>query len=159
MLSIYGGKLTTYRRLAEHALDELAPFLPPMKPSWTAAAALPGGDLNGQDIAAWSQALARRYRGVPADVVQGIARRHGSLATAILDDATSAADLGDDFGNGLTGVEIDYLIREEWARTVDDVLWRRTKCGLGMADASCKRVAAHMVKALADNGMVQPAHG
>jgi glycerol-3-phosphate dehydrogenase len=148
-LSIYGGKITTYRKLAEHALDELKGFLPPMQPQWTKPAVLPGGDLPAGGLSAWIAELARRFPALPAELRRDLARRHGTLALAILGDATKAADLGEDFGHGLTAAEIDYLVREEWARTGDDVLWRRTKCGIGMTEEERKRVAAYVTKAVA----------
>jgi glycerol-3-phosphate dehydrogenase len=147
-LSIYGGKITTYRKLAEHALDELAPFVAPMKPRWTEHGVLPGGDLPAGGPAGWRAELARRYPALPTETLHGLARRHGTRALAILGEAKTPADLGEDFGHGLTAAEIDYLVREEWARSGDDVLWRRTKCGLGMTDAERARVAAYVAKAV-----------
>ncbi len=151
-LSVFGGKLTTYRRLAEHALSDLARWFPAMKPAWTRDVPLPGGDLPAGGLAAWIDALARRYPAVPADVRRGLARRHGSRATRILDRADPAGGLGERFGAELTAAEIDYLVREEWARTADDVLWRRTKCGLGLDDAGRARVAAAVAAAVAATG-------
>ena len=148
-LSIYGGKITTYRKLAEHALDELTPFLPPMQPRWTKQAVLPGGDLPAGGLPAWITELIRRFPALPADLLRDLARRHGTRALAILGAARKPADLGEDFGHGLTAAEIDYLVREEWARDGDDVLWRRTKCGIGMTDKERKRVAAYVAKAAA----------
>jgi glycerol-3-phosphate dehydrogenase len=148
-LSIYGGKITTYRKLAEHALDELAPFLQPMKPRWTERAVLPGGDLPAGGLAGWRAELERRYPGLPTEIVYGLARRHGTRALAILGAARTLADLGEDFGHGLTAAEIDYLVREEWAHGGEDVLWRRTKCGIGMTDGERTRVAAYVTKAVA----------
>jgi len=148
-LSIYGGKITTYRKLAEHALAELAAFLPPLRPAWTESAVLPGGDLPRGGMPAFLAELARRYPALPAELLRGLARRHGTRALAILGDAAGPADLGEDFGNGLTAAEIDYLVREEWARAPDDVLWRRTKCGLGMPVAGRARVAAYVEGAVA----------
>ncbi len=148
-LSIYGGKITTYRRLAEHALDRLAPYLPAMKSPWTEHALLPGGDLPAGGTAAWIAELARRYPALPTMLLAGLARRHGTRALAILGDARAPADLGEDFGHGLTAAEVGYLVRNEWARTADDVLWRRTKCGIGMTAAERGRVAACVVDALA----------
>ncbi|MFO1315441.1 MAG: glycerol-3-phosphate dehydrogenase [Burkholderiales bacterium] len=144
VLSLFGGKITTYRKLAEHALAELAPYLPPMKPAWTQAAPLPGGDLPGRDRNAWLAELARRYPRMPAPLLRSIGTRHGTRATAILGDAKVPADLGRDFGAHLTAREVDYLVAEEWARTADDVLWRRTKCGLPMTAAQRDAVAAHL---------------
>jgi len=148
-LSIYGGKITTYRKLAEHALDELKSFLPPMRPQWTKQAVLPGGDLPPGGLPAWIAELVRRFPGLPADLLRDLARRHGTRAVVLLGDAKTRTDLGEDFGHGLTAAEIDYLVREEWARSGEDVLWRRTKCGIGMTDKERKRVAAYVAKALA----------
>jgi len=144
VLSSFGGKITTYRKLAEHALRDLAPFFPGMKAPWTATAALPGGDLPNGDRAAWESELRRKYAQVDGAIVHGVARRHGSRATTVLGDARSAADLGRDFGAGLTQREVDYLVREEWATSADDVLWRRTKCGLPMTQAQRDAVAGYM---------------
>jgi glycerol-3-phosphate dehydrogenase len=146
VLSLFGGKITTYRKLAEHALAELAPFLPAMKPTWTETAVLPGGDLPNRDRNAWYAELCRRYPQVPAHVLRGLGARHGTRALHILGDARTPAELGRDFRAGLTAREIDYLIAEEWARTADDVLWRRTKCGLPMDDAHRAAVAAYVAQ-------------
>jgi glycerol-3-phosphate dehydrogenase len=146
VLSIYGGKITTYRKLAEHALQELAPFLPPMKPRWTAHAVLPGGDLPKGGLTELVAGLTGRYPALPPELLRGIAHRHGTCAPAILGEARRPADLGEDFGQGLTAAEIDYLVDEEWARCGDDVLWRRTKCGLGMPQADRDRVAAYVAR-------------
>ena len=144
VLSLFGGKITTYRKLAEHALSELAPYLPPMKPTWTAAAPLPGGDLPGRDRNAWFAELARLYPQLPAPLLRAVGTRHGTRATAVLGYAKAPADLGRDFGAHLTQREVDYLLAEEWARTADDVLWRRTKCGLPMTPAQRDAVAAYV---------------
>jgi glycerol-3-phosphate dehydrogenase len=146
VLSIFGGKLTTYRKLAEHALSELRPYFPQMGPSWTETQPLPGGDLPAGGLAAWDAELARRFPDVDAEVLHGIARRHGSLATSVLGAVKRRDDLGEQFGHGLTAVEIDYFMRDEWARAADDVLWRRSKCGLAMPLADRERVAAYMAK-------------
>jgi glycerol-3-phosphate dehydrogenase len=149
VLSIFGGKLTTYRKLAEHALAELKPYFPRMRPGWTAGKALPGGDLPAGGLEAWIGELGRRYPAMPAALLRGLAHRHGLLATAVLRTAKTPADLGEDFGQGLTAAEVDYLVREEWAHTAEDVLWRRTKCGLGMAPEATARVAAFVERAVA----------
>ncbi len=147
-LSIYGGKITTYRKLAEHALDELTPFLPAMQPRWTERAVLPGGDMP-DGAAACSADLIRRFPDLPAGLLRDLARRHGTRALAVLGEAKKPADLGEDFGHGLVAAEIDYLVREEWAREGDDVLWRRTKCGIGMTGKERSRVAAYVTTAVA----------
>ncbi len=149
VLSVFGGKLTTYRKLAEHALKELRPFFPDMKPAWTERATLPGGELPGADLGAWRTELVRRFPQLPSDIVRGLARRHGSRAVEVLADVKKASDLGKRFGEGLTACEIDYLIREEWARTGEDVLWRRTKTGLGMTPEQRTAVTSYVARTLA----------
>jgi glycerol-3-phosphate dehydrogenase len=144
VLSVFGGKLTTYRKLAEAALEELKPFFPLMKPQWTRDSALPGGDLPQGDRDAWVAELARRHPRLPRDLLRALARRHGTRATDVLDRAQTATDLGEDFGAGLTEREIDYVRREEWAVSADDILWRRTKCGLSMTPPQRERVAAYV---------------
>ncbi len=116
VLSIYGGKITTYRKLAEHALSELARFLPPHKVAWTEQSTLPGGDLPNGGLPEWQGELVRRYLALPPALLRGIARRHGTRALGILGAAKEPSDLGENFGNGLTAAEIDYLVREELAR-------------------------------------------
>lgn len=128
VLSIVGGKLTTYRILAEHALDKLAPHLPgPLREAWTADEPLPGGDLQGLSLDAFAEQLGREYPALPKVLLDAIVRRHGSLARDVLGDARTEADLGTRFGDTVTGREVDYLIEHEWARSAEDVLWRRTK--------------------------------
>jgi glycerol-3-phosphate dehydrogenase len=144
MLSIFGGKITTYRKLAEQVLGDLAPFFPHARPAWTERATLPGGDLPGGDRAALVADLKRRYPKLPDDLLRALARRHGTNAAALLGAAKTPADLGEDFGAHLTACEIDHFVANEWAHTADDVLWRRTKCGLPMTPAQRARVAAYL---------------
>jgi glycerol-3-phosphate dehydrogenase len=141
VLSVFGGKITTYRRLAEHVLQKLEPYFAGMKSPWTAGAPLPGSDFGGGSPAQALAALAARYSGVPRETLDGVLRRHGTLAAEVLGDARTAADLGQDFGAGLCERELDYLQRREWAWSAEDVLWRRTKCGLPMSPAQRARVA------------------
>ena len=135
VLSVFGGKITTYRRLAETALDKLAPYFPAMKAAWTSERPLPGSDFVEREAA--KRELQQRYPQVPANVLQGVFRRHGTLTAQVLGDGR----LGEYYGAGLTERELTYLMEREWARTADDVLWRRTKCGLRMTDAQRGRVA------------------
>jgi glycerol-3-phosphate dehydrogenase len=132
-LDIYGGKITTYRRLAEEALDRLAD-LPGFgaRRAWTGAAVLPGGDFgaDGRDFAAFFAALRARHAGLPAGWLEAAAHRHGSRIERWLGGAQTLAELGRDLGGGMTEAEADYLRREEWARDADDLMWRRSKCGL-----------------------------
>jgi glycerol-3-phosphate dehydrogenase len=141
MLSVFGGKLTTYRRLSEEVLAKLSQAFPQLAPAWTAGATLPGGDLGGMPLARWCEALVARYPGLPPDWVTGIGRRHGALAQAVLGEARSPEALGVHFGAGLTQRELDYLVRNEWARDADDVLWRRTKTGVHLDAAQRQAVA------------------
>jgi len=135
VLSVFGGKITTYRRLAESALDRLARYFPAMKPAWTAQTRLPGSDFADRETA--KHDLLQRYSGVPPNVLQGVFRRHGTLAAQVLGEGR----LGEYYGAGLTERELAYLMEREWARTAEDVLWRRTKCGLRMTEAQRARVS------------------
>jgi glycerol-3-phosphate dehydrogenase len=135
VLSVFGGKITTYRRLAETALDKLAPYFPAMKAAWTSERPLPGSDFTERETA--KRELQQRYPHVPPNVLQGVFRRHGTLGAQVLGDGR----LGEYYGAGLTERELGYLMEREWARTTDDVLWRRTKCGLRMTEAQRSRVA------------------
>jgi glycerol-3-phosphate dehydrogenase len=141
LLSVYGGKITTYRRLAEQALEKLAPFFPEMGSPWTEDAPLPGGDVTGGDMEALVADLAASYSGLDPAYLKALARRHGTLAQVVLGDARADDDLGVDFGAGLRACEVDYLCANEWALTADDILWRRTKCGLHMNAPACARLA------------------
>jgi glycerol-3-phosphate dehydrogenase len=135
VLSVFGGKITTYRRLAENALEKLAPYFPALKPSWTAQAPLPGSDFASRETA--KRELLEKYRDSPPHVLQGVFRRHGAAAAQVLGDGR----LGEDYGAGLTEREVTHFMEREWARSAEDVLWRRTKCGLHMTEAQRRRVA------------------
>ncbi len=144
VLSIFGGKITTYRKLAESVLEQLADFHPGLQPCWTRAAPLPGGDLPNHSLADWQAELARRYPNMPAELLHAVAGRYGTRATEVLGEAREMDDLGEHFGAMLTAREVDFLRAQEWARAAEDVLWRRTKCGLPMTPAQRARVAAYM---------------
>jgi glycerol-3-phosphate dehydrogenase len=140
LLSIFGGKLTTYRKLAEAALAKLAQWFPDGRP-WTERAPLPGGDFGGANFDELVAAYCGRYPRLDAGWLRRLLRRHGTCAAEILDDVRTEADLGESFGGGLYERELAYLVDREWARTPEDVLWRRTKCGLHMTAAQRARVA------------------
>ncbi|MEO7743621.1 MAG: glycerol-3-phosphate dehydrogenase [Usitatibacter sp.] len=142
LLTIFGGKITTYRRLAEEALAKLAPFFPGMTGSWTAAGTLPGGDVG--HFNRFRDEMHEKHSKLGRELVEGLVRRHGSRVTALLGDARSIADLGADYGAGLTEREVEWLRREEWAQTAEDILWRRTKCGLHMSQDEQRAVARYM---------------
>ncbi len=143
LLSVFGGKLTTYRRLAEHALEKLAPHLPKSRGTWTSDAPLPGAALDGFDSPdQYARSLMPKHTGVPPDFIHRLVLRHGDRAALILRGVRNVGDMGEIFGAGLNLLcerEIEFLIRHEWARSADDILWRRTKCGLHMDDAERKR--------------------
>jgi len=133
LLSIFGGKITTFRRLAEHALDKLKPFFPNMTGAWTDRAPLPGGELAAPDFDAFVTALRKRYPWLPEALLLGYARRYGARIHELISDANSLDGLGRSFGAGLTEREARFLVEREWARRADDILERRTKCCLHMS--------------------------
>ncbi len=146
LLSIYGGKLTTYRHLAERVLDRLRPWLHGLRPAWSAAVHLPGGGLGPRGLPGLLLELAGRYPALPPDLLHALARRHGTLAVRVLGTAQTEADLGEHFGGGLYAAEVDYMVAHEWAREADDILWRRTKCGLRVDAAGRARLARHLAE-------------
>ncbi len=139
LLNVFGGKITTYRRLAEHAMEELA--LPRAGKAWTAGATLPGGDFA--DFEDYLVGLARAHPKLPHDLLRRLARAYGTKAEVIIGKARTLADMGEDFGGGLTRSEVDYLTVHEWARSAEDVFWRRSKMGLHAPDGTYERLCAH----------------
>jgi len=144
LLSIFGGKITTYRRLAEQVLSELAPFFPEMKRPWTKTEPLPGGDMVRGDLAAYERELNARYASLDPRLLRALARRHGTRSPRVLGNATVGADLGRHFGDTLFAAEIEYLIAQEWATGAEDILWRRTKCGLHMTPGEREAVSHYL---------------
>lgn len=143
MLSVLGGKLTTCRTLAEEAVDQLGAALGRSEPAWTASGpALPGGD--GGSVEALLPALQAAYPQQPEALLHDLARRHGSRARVVLGEARSPAELGRHFGAGLYEREVDYLIEQEWAVELDDLLWRRTHLGLRLDAAQRAALAAFL---------------
>jgi glycerol-3-phosphate dehydrogenase len=138
LLNVIGGKITTFRRLAEDALEKLAPFFPAASGAWTRAAALPGGDVPDGDIDAWREALRLRFPRLPARLTDRWARCYGTRFPAAPPAAEGAGEygLGEELLPGLYAAEVDYLCREEWAVTAEDILWRRTKLGLHLPAGS-----------------------
>ena len=143
VLSVFGGKLTTYRKLAEHALEHLQGLFPAMGAPWTHAAALPGGALDDGMTGLLGE-LGRSFACVPQHHLAGIAQRHGSLARGWLAGCRSLDDLGTHFGAGLYAREIDHMLAAEWACTGEDVLYRRSKTGLQMNATDRDRVGAYI---------------
>ena len=136
LLSVFGGKITTYRRLAEHALEKLAPFLPPMSAPWTAKAPLPGGDMPHADLAAFTADIRRRWPDLADENAARLARAYGTRVEHVVGGA--------DLGGGLTTSEVDYLVGQEWARTAEDILWRRSKLGLHVGPDAKARLTAYL---------------
>jgi glycerol-3-phosphate dehydrogenase len=151
MLSVFGGKLTTYRKLAESAMAELAPFFPAMKSSWTGSATLPGGEEMTTPQALAGQ-LRQRCGWLPADVARRWSVTYGSRSWRLLDGAQKLEDLGEDFGAGLYRREVDYLRSDEWAHTVTDILWRRTKLGLFTTPVQQQHLAEYLQGAQQNKG-------
>jgi glycerol-3-phosphate dehydrogenase len=148
LLSVYGGKITTYRHLAEEAVDLLAGRLPALAgPAWTRARALPGGDFPIDGAPALQAEIAGRYPFLAEADVERIGRAYGRRAFVWLGGAMGWDDLGQCFGAGLTAAEIDYLRQEEWAVTAEDVLWRRTKLGLRLEAGQVKALEIYLAEA------------
>ncbi|WP_156680390.1 glycerol-3-phosphate dehydrogenase [Sphingomonas profundi] len=144
LLSIFGGKITTYRKLAEHALRQLAPFFPQAGPAWTAGAVLPGGDMPDADFDAWLAGLAGRHPGLPETLLRRLARAYGTASEALLGTARTVDDLGRHFGADLYAREIDYLVEREWASSAEDILFRRSKLGLHVPAGAAAAVDAYL---------------
>jgi len=130
MLSIFGGKITTFRRLAEEATEKLGKALGKGGVTWTADVALPGGDIANADFAGFLAGLKRSRPWLPEALALRLARAYGTRVERLLGDAKGLDDLGIDFGGGVYEAELDYAAREEFALTGDDFLWRRSKLGL-----------------------------
>ena len=138
LLSVFGGKITTYRKLAEHALEKLLPAMGrDIGKPWTATTPLPGGGIP--DFAAYLQTLEEKYKDLPKPLLHRLARAYGTNAEQIL-----AQPPGEDFGASLTEAEVNYLITQEWARTAEDILWRRSKLALHVPPDTPARLAAYL---------------
>ncbi|WP_028695336.1 glycerol-3-phosphate dehydrogenase [Pseudomonas cremoricolorata] len=145
LLSVFGGKLTTYRKLAESAMAELKPFFSQMRGSWTAEAPLPGGEQMSTAQALCEQ-LQARHSWLAADIAKRWAVTYGSRVWQMLDGVSGPADLGQAFGAGLFSREVDYLRANEWALEVRDILWRRTKLGLSLNQSEQQALADYLAE-------------
>ncbi len=132
ILSIFGGKITTYRELSEHALKKLRTHFPDLPKRWTAKTPLPGGDIDNADFENFLTILKTEYPWMDTANMCRMARAYGTRISLVIGAATSQKDMGRAFGGGLTVREANYLHTHEWAKTAKDILWRRTKCGLHM---------------------------
>ena len=146
LLSAFGGKLTTYRKLSEAALSMLAPTFPRMAGAWTAEAPLPGGDLHGRDFKSWFAAFWGRHPWLPEALAMHYARCYGTEADRMLEGAASLTDLGRHFGGLFYAREAEWLRAEEWAQTAEDMLSRRTKHHLFMSEEQQRAVDAWLTQ-------------
>ncbi|NQV71340.1 MAG: glycerol-3-phosphate dehydrogenase [Pseudohongiella sp.] len=142
MLSVYGGKLTTYRKLAEQAMNRLQPIFPEMGSAWTSGAKLPGGDFDSQENL--YHQLQARYAWLAPDIISRWQNSYGTISFEILGDAAGVEDLGIKFGQNLYQKEVDYLCNNEWANTADDILWRRSKLGMDFSSSERDALANYI---------------
>ncbi|GLQ16127.1 glycerol-3-phosphate dehydrogenase [Maritalea porphyrae] len=145
-LNIFGGKITTYRRLAESAIAKFEHFFPQIGEKWTKRVALPGGDFQHHQIQELADRLQKQIPDLSHKTAQRLIRAYGTDAFTLTKDATNVKDLGKDFGQGIYASELDWVIANEWVRTADDYLWRRTKMGLRVDEAQKRAIEAYIVK-------------
>lgn len=148
IINVFGGKITTYRRLAEAALDHVEDILGKRGKAWTSSAALPGGDFPFAGFGDLVTDLAARYPGIGQKLLHRLARHYGTRARLILGQARTETELGRAFGAGLSEAELRYLVNEEWAMTAEDVLWRRSKLGLQMSAEEISALEAWLASEL-----------
>ncbi|WP_299500887.1 glycerol-3-phosphate dehydrogenase [uncultured Roseobacter sp.] len=140
LLNIFGGKITTFRKLAEHAVQELKPFFPNMGADWTAQAPLPGGDIPDADFETFLGQIRTDFPWLPGALAKHYARLYGTRLRQIVGDATELTALGRQFGPMLYEAEVTYLVTQEWATCADDILKRRTKHGLTLSATEAARL-------------------
>lgn len=153
ILSVFGGKLTTYRKLSEQAVDKIARLMDNVHGHWTAHAPLPGGDFEAGDFEKFLQRQADTYTFLPLDLLQRYAQAYGTRMDIFLKGCTDIEDLGDHYGDGLYQAEIDYLMTHELARTAEDILWRRSKLGLHVSDETVYNLESFFSPALQENAL------
>ncbi|WP_247744943.1 glycerol-3-phosphate dehydrogenase [Shimia sp. R11_0] len=144
VLNVFGGKITTYRKLAEAALAKIVPFFPEATAPWTAGVAMPGGDFEVQEVPSKIAELLRSYPFLTKRWATRLIRAYGTEATEVLGTAKTEADLGIDFGATLTESEVRWLMEKEYARTAEDVIWRRSKLGLRLSEQEIAALDAYM---------------
>jgi len=144
VLSVYGGKITTYRKLADQAVDMLSDHLAVEKSDWTATTALPGGDIPNADFDAYAEQKIRQYNWLDEKLVRTYTRDYGTRIDKLLSDCKDPTDLGQHFGGSLYQREVDYLIDCEWAKSSNDILWRRTKKGLTLTSENIKELDRYL---------------
>lgn len=149
LLNVFGGKITTYRKLSEAAMVKLAPYFPDETGEWTKVAPLPGGAFAVDGVQGLIDALLDKYAFLTPVWAKRLIQTYGTDAQAMLGTATGLSDLGADFGGTLWSIEVHWLIRHEFAQTAEDVLWRRTKLGLQVSPDQAARLAEWMTTATA----------
>ena len=142
LLSVFGGKITTYRKLAEQAVDQIAPKLGFTHAAWTATAPLPGGDIPDADFEGFLICIKAQYAWIPTGLLTRYARAYGTRVAVLLGTAQCLADLGKEIAPGLYEMEARYLVDVEWAKTAEDVLWRRSRLKLHL-DATAVPLLEH----------------
>ena len=149
VLNIFGGKITTYRELAEDVLGKITSVVENSHGEWTAGATLPGGDFPVDGVAALMADLRDAYPFLTEAWVRRFVQTYGTLTRAVLGDATEVADLGEDFGAGIHARELDWAMAHEWVRTSEDFIWRRTKLGLRLTPEQTARIDAYITEVVA----------
>lgn len=144
LLNVFGGKITTYRKLAEAALEQIVPFFPMAEGPWTAGVTLAGGDFPVDGVDALVDGLKADYPFLTEFWARRLVRAYGTEAREMLGDAQTAEDLGEDFGATITARELDRAMRVEWVRTAEDFVWRRTKLGLRLSAAQIARIDGYI---------------
>lgn len=146
LLNVFGGKITTYRRLAESAMEKIVPFFPGTRDKWTARVPLPGGDFPHDGVADLVARVKGQFPFLSDYHAARLVRAYGTESFAVLGAARSAADLGRDFGATLTEAEVRWLMEREWARRAADIVWRRTKLGLRLTAEQIAALDAFMTE-------------
>jgi glycerol-3-phosphate dehydrogenase len=139
LLNIFGGKITTYRKLAESVMTEIRPFFGSMSGSWTATAPLPGGDFAVDGFEQLVFEAETKYPFMPDGAARRLVRAYGTDVWIILKEIDTADDLGTDFGAGVFAAELDWVVKNEWVSSAEDFVWRRTRLGLRL---SAQQIAA-----------------
>jgi glycerol-3-phosphate dehydrogenase len=157
-LSVFGGKITTYRRLAESAMARLKPYFPQLPAGRTQSTPLAGANFGAMDFNQWRADLLTRYHWLPDDLLVRLSNAYGTGMETLLNQARHMQDLGRHFGGGLYAAEVDYLIREEWATCAEDVLWRRTKLGLRLNEEEARQLADYIAARLTELAPLMTPH-
>ncbi|TQV83757.1 glycerol-3-phosphate dehydrogenase [Denitrobaculum tricleocarpae] len=150
MLSVFGGKITTFRKLAEHAMEKLCPLIACSAPDWTATAMLPGGDIGTHygdvDFDAFVERFKKQHAWLPQELAWRYARNYGARAAMILGDAKDLSGLGQELGDGIYEAELSYLVEQEWLVEGADLLWRRSKLGLHVSKETAARIESWLAQ-------------